>query len=48
MDYYKLKYRFQWWWYAGGAKETFEGILMTAGGFALFYLWWTVAYLYSP
>ena len=48
MDYYKLKYKFQWWWYAGGAKKNFENILSVAGGFALLYLWWMVAYLYDP
>ncbi len=46
--YYKAKYRFQWWWYDGGAGKTVEGIFGTVclGVFA--YAAWFLAYLLEP
>jgi len=46
--YYKAKYRFQWWWYDGGAGETAENIFgVVCMGVFTYSMWW-VAYLLEP
>ena len=46
--YYKAKYRFQWWWYDGGAGKTAEGIVGTTLIFVAAYGAWWLAYLMDP
>ena len=48
MDYYKLKYRFQWWWYSEGGKETVEASTGAILLFVGFYTMWLLAYLLEP
>ena len=48
MDIYKTKYRFQWWWYSKGGKETFENVTGTIMIFCGIYAAWTLAYLLEP
>ena len=46
--YYKAKYRFQWWWYDGGAGETVENIFCATVIFVGAYVAWWIAYLLDP
>jgi len=48
MDYYKIKYRFQWWWYSGGGEEAVWNAAMTVLIFVGAYAAWWVAYLIDP
>lgn len=48
MDYYKAKYRFQWWWYSHGGKETVENATGAAVIFVGAYVMWFLAYLLEP
>lgn len=48
MDYHKTKYRFQWWWYSEGGKETVEAVTGTFLLFGCFYTMWLIAYLLEP
>lgn len=48
MDYYKTKYRFQWWWHSEGGKEQVEAFLGGAALFILFSELWLLAYLLEP
>jgi hypothetical protein len=48
MDYYKTKYRFQWWWYSHGGKETVENATGTVILFVGAYAMWWLAYLLEP
>jgi hypothetical protein len=46
--YYKAKYRFQWWWYDGGAGKTVESIFgAVCIGVSAYTMWW-LAYLLEP
>jgi hypothetical protein len=46
--YYKAKYRFQWWWYDGGAGKTVESIFGAIIIFVAAYGAWWLAYLLEP
>jgi hypothetical protein len=46
--YYKAKYRFQWWWYDGGAGVKVENFLGTVTIFVGAYVAWWLAYLLEP
>ena len=48
MDYYKTKYRFQWWWYSHGGKETVEAVTGTVLLFGYAYVMWFLSYLLEP
>ena len=48
MDYYKTKYRFQWWWYSHGGKETVENASAAVMIFVGAYAMWWLAYLLEP
>ena len=48
MDYYKTKYRFQWWWYSHGGKELAENVTGAAMLFGGAYTMWFLAYLLEP
>lgn len=48
MDYYKTKYRFQWWWYSHGGKEAFETAVGSVCVFLFIYMMWFIAYLMDP
>ena len=48
MDYYKTKYRFQWWWYSGGGQVAVENATMTVLLFIGAYAAWCFAYLMEP
>jgi len=48
MDFYKTKYRFQWWWYSGGGEVLVENIVGTILIFVGAYAAWWVAYLLDP
>lgn len=48
MDYYKTKYRFQWWWYSHGGKELVENVTGTLMLFGWVYFMWFLAYLLEP
>jgi hypothetical protein len=45
MDYYKLKYRFQWWWYSDGGKTLFENVTGTLMLGIFLYTAWLAAWL---
>lgn len=45
---YSTKYRFQWWWYSHGGKETVENAVGAVLIFGLFYEMWFLAYLLEP
>jgi hypothetical protein len=48
MDYYKTKYRFQWWWYSHGGTELVENVTGTLMLFGWVYYMWFLAYLLEP
>ncbi len=48
IDYYKAKYRFQWWWYSHGGKVLVENALGAMGLGLLIYEMWLLAYLMEP
>ena len=45
---YNTKYRFQWWWYSHGGKETVENVFGAVTIFFGAYVAWWLAYLLEP
>jgi hypothetical protein len=45
---YSAKYRFQWWWYSHGGKETVENAFGAVTIFFGAYVAWWLAYLLEP
>ena len=48
MDYYKVKYWFQWWWFSGGGKQNVTAAFGALGIFLIFAELWVLAYLLEP